>query len=165
MKEDNINNNNCDDEIYVSDLKRGDFQGFPAKRSIAERRGFNSNPTRINTALFHTAHPTSTPPLGSPVAQSPCLTIPPGISPTALLDSPIMLLNSQALPSPTTGSFLTLPAFTSELGNMDVATASFKLKPQYANLDPNCSSAYLASLNQVPFFIVCYRLDITSFES
>lgn len=71
-------------------------------RSIAERRaekcGFNAQ--SLNTALFRT-----TSPLASPAARSPRLTIPPGISPAALLDSPIMLPNTQALPSPTTGTF------------------------------------------------------------
>ena len=61
--------------------------------SIAERRaatcGFKAD--RISTARFRA--PTS--PLSSPSARSPYLTIPPGISPTALLDSPIMLPNAQ----------------------------------------------------------------------
>lgn len=65
-----------------------------AGASIAERRaakcGFNAE--RISTARFRT-----TSPLASPAARSPCLTIPPGISPTALLDSPIMLPNSQVI--------------------------------------------------------------------
>ncbi|XP_022743309.1 probable WRKY transcription factor 2 [Durio zibethinus] len=69
--------------------------------SIAERRaatcGFKAE--RISTARFRT----STSPLGSPSARSPYLTIPPGISPAALLDSPIMLPNAQA--SPTTGTY------------------------------------------------------------
>lgn len=41
----------------------------------------------------------------SPILPSPCLTFPSGISPTVFLDSPIMLLNTQDLPSPTTGTF------------------------------------------------------------
>lgn len=62
--------------------------------SIAERRaakcGFNAE--RINTARFRTTSPLPSP---AAAARSPCLTIPPGISPTALLDSPMMLPNSQ----------------------------------------------------------------------
>ncbi|BFG37343.1 hypothetical protein CerSpe_236170 [Prunus speciosa] len=76
--------------------------------SIAERRaakcGFNAE--RINSARFRTTSPLPSP---AAAARSPCLTIPPGISPTALLDSPMMLPNSQALPSPTTGTFPLLP--------------------------------------------------------
>lgn len=86
MEQDNLNNN-CDEENFVSD-SRG------RKRSIAERRGFNSNAARINTALFRTATSTTNP-SPSLAARSPRLTIPPGISPTDLLDSPIMLPNSQ----------------------------------------------------------------------
>ncbi|XP_028790616.1 probable WRKY transcription factor 20 [Neltuma alba] len=85
-----------------------DFCGSPDKRSIAERRGFGSGAARINTPCFRT-----TSPLASPAVLSPRVTIPPGISPTALLDSPIMLPNSQAMPSPTTGNFL-LPPLTQQ---------------------------------------------------
>ncbi|XP_068666722.1 probable WRKY transcription factor 2 isoform X2 [Aristolochia californica] len=78
--------------------------------SIAERRaarcGFSA--PRINTARFRSVGP-----LGSPGIRSPYLTIPPGLSPTTLLDSPVMLSNSQAQTSPTTGSFH-LPSFTHE---------------------------------------------------
>ncbi|KAK4487952.1 hypothetical protein RD792_003690 [Penstemon davidsonii] len=66
--------------------------------SIAERRaakcGFNAS--NINTAGL----PVALPPLGSPY-----FTVPPGISPSTLLDSPIMLPNYQAQSSPTTGTF------------------------------------------------------------
>ncbi|KAF9590868.1 hypothetical protein IFM89_039177 [Coptis chinensis] len=40
-----------------------------------------------------------------PISRSPCLTIPPGLSPTSLLDSPVLLSNMKAEPSPTTGTF------------------------------------------------------------
>ncbi|WOL11350.1 putative WRKY transcription factor 20 isoform X3 [Canna indica] len=74
--------------------------------SIAERRaakggGFKPTP-RLSTARFRSGVVS---PLSSPAVRSPFVTIPPGISPTALLDSPVMLFNSQALPSPTTGYF------------------------------------------------------------
>ncbi|KAL3833852.1 hypothetical protein ACJIZ3_008588 [Penstemon smallii] len=66
--------------------------------SIAERRaakcGFNAS--NIKTAGL----PAALPPLGSPY-----FTVPPGISPSTLLDSPIMLPNYQAQLSPTTGTF------------------------------------------------------------
>ena len=64
-------------------------------KSIAERRaakcGFNAQSLN-KTALFRTATPLAS---SSPAARSPRLTIPPGISPAALLDSPIMLPNTQ----------------------------------------------------------------------
>ncbi|GAB2258548.1 hypothetical protein Droror1_Dr00014708 [Drosera rotundifolia] len=42
-----------------------------------------------------------------PITRSPCITIPPGLSPTSFLDSPVFVPdNIKAEPSPTTGSFL-----------------------------------------------------------
>ncbi|KAL5567031.1 hypothetical protein UlMin_030195 [Ulmus minor] len=70
--------------------------------SIAERRAakFGFNAVMISTPRFRATSPSA-----SPAARSPSLTLPDGISPSALLDSPIMLSNSQAMASPTTGSF------------------------------------------------------------
>ncbi|KAJ6763581.1 WRKY TRANSCRIPTION FACTOR PROTEIN 1-RELATED [Salix purpurea] len=71
--------------------------------SIAERRaakcGFKMKAERINAARFRT-----TSPLTSPL-RSPFVIIPSGISPSALLDSPIMPPNSHVQPSPTSGTF------------------------------------------------------------
>ncbi|XP_043722820.1 WRKY transcription factor SUSIBA2-like [Telopea speciosissima] len=89
-----------DGQIEVS----GDWKPNPVRNgaSIAERRaatcGFSA--PRISTARFRSISP-----LSSPGARSPYLTIPAGLSPTTLLDSPVMLPNSQAQPSPTTGTF------------------------------------------------------------
>ncbi|CAI0379049.1 unnamed protein product [Linum tenue] len=41
-----------------------------------------------------------------PISRSPYITIPPGLSPTSFLESPVMLSNMKAEPSPTTGSFI-----------------------------------------------------------
>ncbi|KAJ4725222.1 putative WRKY transcription factor [Melia azedarach] len=41
-----------------------------------------------------------------PISRSPCITIPPGLSPTSFLESPVLLSNVKAEPSPTTGSFI-----------------------------------------------------------
>ncbi|XAR56768.1 hypothetical protein NMG60_11037358 [Bertholletia excelsa] len=41
-----------------------------------------------------------------PISRSPCITIPPGLSPTSFLESPVLLSNVKAEPSPTTGSLL-----------------------------------------------------------
>ncbi|KAB2621284.1 hypothetical protein D8674_023466 [Pyrus ussuriensis x Pyrus communis] len=84
-----------DDAVAESKAKgRGGGGGGGAGSiiSIAERRaakcGFNAE--RINTVRVRTTNP-----LNSPPARSPCLTIPSGISPNALLDSPVMVPNSQ----------------------------------------------------------------------
>ncbi|XP_050384256.1 WRKY transcription factor SUSIBA2-like [Argentina anserina] len=96
-------------DVIVADDKTK--YGDGGSVSIAERRaakcGFNAE--RINTPRIRR---TAVSPLTSPAPgdRSPGhLTIPPGISPTALLDSPMMLPNSQALPSPTTGTFPKFP--------------------------------------------------------
>ncbi|CAK9148848.1 unnamed protein product [Ilex paraguariensis] len=40
-----------------------------------------------------------------PISRSPCITMPAGLSPTSFLESPVLLSNIKAEPSPTTGSF------------------------------------------------------------
>ncbi|XP_009790875.1 probable WRKY transcription factor 20 isoform X1 [Nicotiana sylvestris] len=40
-----------------------------------------------------------------PISRSTCITIPPGLSPSSFLESPVLLSNIKAEPSPTTGSF------------------------------------------------------------
>ncbi|XP_016166630.1 probable WRKY transcription factor 20 isoform X1 [Arachis ipaensis] len=39
-----------------------------------------------------------------PISRSACITIPPGLSPTSFLESPVLLSNMKVEPSPTTGS-------------------------------------------------------------
>ncbi|KAF3453229.1 hypothetical protein FNV43_RR03669 [Rhamnella rubrinervis] len=65
---------------------------------IAARAGFNA--PKLNTESIRSSDVSLT----SDV-RSPYLTIPPGLSPTTLLDSPVFLSNSLAQPSPTTGKF------------------------------------------------------------
>ncbi|KAL1292544.1 hypothetical protein AAHE18_19G004000 [Arachis hypogaea] len=65
---------------------------------MAARAGFNA--PRLNTDTIRSTDLS----LNSDV-PSPYLTIPPGLSPTTLLDSPVFLTNSLAQPSPTTGKF------------------------------------------------------------
>ncbi|KAK7259848.1 hypothetical protein RIF29_25463 [Crotalaria pallida] len=65
---------------------------------MAARAGFNA--PRLNTEGIRSTDLS----LNSDV-QSPYLTIPPGLSPTTLLDSPVFLANALAQPSPTTGKF------------------------------------------------------------
>lgn len=49
-----------------------------------------------------------------PIRRSSCLTIPPGLSPTTLLDSPVLFSTAQVQPSPTTGTYQ--PALTHQEG-------------------------------------------------
>nr|USN24506.1 WRKY transcription factor [Panax notoginseng] len=63
---------------------------------MAARAGFNA--PRLNTESIRPADLSQ-----NSEIRSPYLTIPPGLSPTTLLDSPVFLSNSQVQPSPTTG--------------------------------------------------------------
>ncbi|KAI4307527.1 hypothetical protein L6164_030704 [Bauhinia variegata] len=65
---------------------------------MAARAGFNA--PKLNTESIRSTDLS----LNSDI-RSPYLTIPPGLSPTTLLDSPVFLSNSLAQPSPTTGKF------------------------------------------------------------
>nr|WJJ45910.1 WRKY62 [Persea americana] len=67
---------------------------------VAARAGFNA--PRLNTARIRSSNML---PSSSPEVRSPYLTIPPGLSPTSLLESPVLLSNSKVQPSPTTGKF------------------------------------------------------------
>ncbi|XP_028807924.1 probable WRKY transcription factor 2 [Neltuma alba] len=65
---------------------------------MAARAGFNA--PRLNTESIRSADPTM-----NSDTRSAYFTIPPGLSPTTLLESPVFLSNSLAQPSPTTGKF------------------------------------------------------------
>ncbi|XP_037491886.1 WRKY transcription factor SUSIBA2 isoform X1 [Jatropha curcas] len=131
-------NSQTDDFSNRNDYANADdASGTAIRGSIAERRaakcGFKAE--RINTARFRTTSPLNSP-AATALVRSPCITIPPGISPTALLDSPIMLPNSQ--PSPTTGTFPLpllnyespmLNTVTSADGDEGCDSGSFRFKP------------------------------------
>ncbi|KAF0908383.1 hypothetical protein E2562_025058 [Oryza meyeriana var. granulata] len=54
-----------------------------------------------------------------PISREPCLTIPAGFSPSALLESPVLLTNFKVEPSPTTGT-LSMAAIMSKSINQDI---------------------------------------------
>ncbi|KAH0695183.1 hypothetical protein KY285_022280 [Solanum tuberosum] len=92
-----------------------------SKRSIAQRReekcGFNASGI-------------STPAMSPPLDRETFLTIPPGLTPTALLDSPVMLPNSQAPQSPTTGSFQQFSIIINQENSMST--------PPHVVINANC---------------------------
>ncbi|KAJ9551347.1 hypothetical protein OSB04_015392 [Centaurea solstitialis] len=75
-----------------------------------------------------------------PISRSTCITIPPGLSPTSFLESPVLLTNMKAEPSPTTGSF-----FKSPLMQRSIGTAAF-------SLEANCSSRKTLDDSKSGFF-------------
>ncbi|OMO89288.1 DNA-binding WRKY [Corchorus olitorius] len=152
----------------------GESGGGGGKRSgsIAERRaatcGFNAE--NISTPRFRASNS----PLGSPSVRSPYLTIPPGISPTALLDSPVMLPNAQA--SPTTGTFpfpfnhdsQVLNDSNGERGSNMVSSFTFKPHkldslPSFSSLENQVSSSFnlvqRAEVDYKPFVHLDLPLD------
>ncbi|KAJ4979912.1 hypothetical protein NE237_010692 [Protea cynaroides] len=94
-----------------SDLLSADDDSETLKRErISMSQGFSdriSNRTGAGVPKFKSLPPPSLP--ISPPAPSPSsyFSIPPGLSPTELLDSPLLLPSSTILPSPTTGSLPT----------------------------------------------------------
>ncbi|KAJ7568009.1 hypothetical protein O6H91_01G015400 [Diphasiastrum complanatum] len=62
--------------------------------------GANAGAIRPSTARFK-----AMPPSRLPIPRSSYVTIPPGLSPTTLLDSPVLFATHQCEPSPTTGTF------------------------------------------------------------
>nr|WCL15192.1 WRKY16347 [Atractylodes chinensis] len=84
--------------------KTGEFgeQKMSSRAGLVERMAARAghNAPRLNTDIIK---PTDT--LQNQQVRSPYLTIPPGLSPTSLLDSPVFLSNSLVQPSPTTGKF------------------------------------------------------------
>ncbi|KAE8696813.1 putative WRKY transcription factor 3 [Hibiscus syriacus] len=100
---------------------------------MAARAGFNA--PRLNTESIRSADPSLNPDI-----RSPYLTIPPGLSPTTLLESPVFVSNSLAQPSPTTGKFPFIPSVNdgsckpeshvrSEDNYFEDMNASFAFKP------------------------------------
>nr|URH10332.1 WRKY24 [Phoebe bournei] len=79
--------------------QKSNSRGGLAER-MAARAGFNA--PRLNTARIRSSNII---PSSSPEVRSPYLTIPPGLSPTSLLESPVFISNSLAQLSPTTGKF------------------------------------------------------------
>ncbi|OVA15113.1 DNA-binding WRKY [Macleaya cordata] len=76
------------EDLEKNDLSlKSDYRTFPCSGS--------------NSARYKSMSPAML-----PISRSPCLTIPPGLSPTTLLDSPVLLSNMKAEPSPTTGTFI-----------------------------------------------------------
>ncbi|XP_027183764.1 WRKY transcription factor SUSIBA2-like [Coffea eugenioides] len=155
----NINNNeNCNNDVHLDDQsKKSSSSSSPEvefRGSIAERRAakFGFDASRINVAKFEVSTSPS-----SPLVRSPYLTIPSGLSPAALLDSPVMLPNSQ--PSPTTGTLQLLHSnhdsfvlnSDSPAADRDKGSAIHTSNPFKPPADPTpIISGPLSSENQLP---------------
>ncbi|KVH99235.1 probable WRKY transcription factor 2 [Cynara cardunculus var. scolymus] len=126
------------------DKQFGYENGQPTKAS--SRSGLVE---RMTTRAGYNAPSLNTDIIRPSAVESPYLTIPPGLSPTSLLDSPVFLSNSPVQPSPTTGKF---PFAPNDNGNSrrsmmfsdfpkdnlfeDLNTSSFAFKPVPASGAP-----------------------------
>ncbi|XP_014504899.1 probable WRKY transcription factor 20 isoform X1 [Vigna radiata var. radiata] len=66
--------------------------------------GASEDPNRGGPGQNSTARYKLIAPAKLPISRSPCITIPPGLSPTSFLESPVLLSNMKVESSPTTGS-------------------------------------------------------------
>ncbi|KAL8243311.1 hypothetical protein R6Q59_009569 [Mikania micrantha] len=109
---------------------------------MAARAGYNA--PRLNTDIIR-------PPVDVE-KQSPCLTIPPGLSPTAFLDSPVFLSNSQAQPSPTTGKFPFAQNKDNSSDEFNASSFAFKPVLESASVSNKVNPGYLSwqSENRFP---------------
>ncbi|KAK4491770.1 hypothetical protein RD792_002545 [Penstemon davidsonii] len=76
-----------------------------------------------------------------PISRSTCITIPPGLSPTSFLESPVLLSNIKAEPSPTTGSFFK-PQLMQGGSNGNAALSLEKSCSNGNNVDEMTSSSF-----------------------
>ncbi|EEF33159.1 conserved hypothetical protein [Ricinus communis] len=124
---------------------------------MAARAGFNA--PRLNTESIRSGDLSL-----NPEIRSPYLTIPPGLSPTTLLDSPVFLSNSLAQPSPTTGKFSFVPNANGNRSMLmseptdkskdnffeDINASSFAFKP----VPDSGSSFFLGATNRITSVIL-----------
>ncbi|KAK9072212.1 hypothetical protein SSX86_008644 [Deinandra increscens subsp. villosa] len=100
---------------------------------MAARAGYNA--PRLNTDIIK--------PSNGVEKQSPYLTIPPGLSPTSLLDSPVFLSNSLAQPSPTTGKFGYAQNKDSSFKEFDTSSFAFKTVPESASVCDKVNAPFM----------------------
>ncbi|XP_047341362.1 probable WRKY transcription factor 20 [Impatiens glandulifera] len=87
-------------------LRRSSSADFPSIPGSSDLRISNSDAVCLSSAGSISARYKLMSPAKLPISRSTCITIPPGLSPSSFLESPILLSNIKVEPSPTTGSFL-----------------------------------------------------------
>ncbi|CAN0922882.1 Probable WRKY transcription factor 2 [Linum grandiflorum] len=117
---------------------------------MAARAGFNV--PKLNTESIMRSTDLSLNP------QSPYLTIPPGLSPTSLLDSPVFV-NSLAQPSPTTGKFSFFPNGNSKNPGL-MSEPSYTSKDNFFE-DFNSSFAFKTGPEMNSSFLTCPPTKVT----
>ncbi|KAI3456840.1 hypothetical protein Pfo_013503 [Paulownia fortunei] len=86
-------------------LPHSDSQQFPSDNATSHVSSAQDHVTDFGGGSSNGARYRLMSPAKLPISRSTCITIPPGLSPTSFLESPVLLSNIKAEPSPTTGSF------------------------------------------------------------
>ncbi|KAI3695185.1 hypothetical protein L1987_78174 [Smallanthus sonchifolius] len=84
-----------------------------------------------------------------PISRSPCITIPPGLSPTSFLESPVLLTNIKVEPSPTTGSFFKSQPINSVDLSLTANSSFFEFKPHTSISSAGLQVSTSKEVNQV----------------
>lgn len=90
-----------------SQLLAGAMASPPARDNTNNNNNNDAKPP--GSASSSSAKFKCMPPASIPIPRPPYMTLPHGLSPSTLLDSPMLLTNSQVEPSPTTGNFPLVP--------------------------------------------------------
>ncbi|TKY57373.1 WRKY transcription factor 20 [Spatholobus suberectus] len=108
--------------------------GEPHPSSELRLTGASEDPIRTGSGQNSSARYKLMSPAKLPISRSPCITIPPGLSPTSFLESPVLLSNMKVVPSPTTGSLRKLQQTVH--GSMaSAASATFPMTTTCFNTD------------------------------
>ncbi|CAJ1971479.1 unnamed protein product [Sphenostylis stenocarpa] len=128
----------------------------PSPSSELRLNGASQDPNRTGPVQNSTARYKLIAPAKLPISRSPCITIPPGLSPTSFLESPVLLSNMKVESSPTTGSLRNLQQ-TAHGSMASAASATFAVTTACFNtntVDDRKSSFFefkpLNRLNMVP---------------
>ncbi|XP_043707550.1 WRKY transcription factor WRKY24-like [Telopea speciosissima] len=122
-----------------SDLLSTDYDSGTQKREgFKMSQGFSdriADRTNSGVPKFKSLPPPSLPLSPPPPSPSSYFAIPPGLSPTDLLDSPVLLSTSTILPSPTTGTLPTQgfnwkSSFQQSVKNEEGNYSNFSFQPQ-----------------------------------
>ncbi|XP_020206545.1 probable WRKY transcription factor 20 isoform X2 [Cajanus cajan] len=106
--------------------------GSPRPSSELQLNGASEDPNRSGLGQNSSARYKLMSPAKLPISRSPCITVPPGLSPTSFLESPVLLSNMKVEPSPTTGSLRKLQQ-TLHGSMASAASATFPVPADFNN--------------------------------
>ncbi|KAF6149616.1 hypothetical protein GIB67_011225 [Kingdonia uniflora] len=128
---------NVEFELQIRSQSNGEINVFNDSTPAGEdqRMKLNSSSRVLARSGSSAARYKLMSPAKLPISRSPCLTIPPGLSPSSFLDSPVFL-SMKAEPSPTTGTF-----HNSQIMHATVVSDGFS-SPRDTNYDEKYSGNF-----------------------